>query len=253
VRRAFPHHAPRPARPAPRRLLGEPAQAALKRLGLIGSGRIGGALVQASLPGWEIARVLTRSRPCPDFFEQSFDLVVEAAGPQALREHGARALAIADVWTVSGAALADDSLFRTLQDAGRSSGHRLRVVAGAIAGLDGVSAAGVDPSMELKLQIDLPPGSSPASFKGTVRQAAKRFPDSVNVAVAAALAGPGLDRAQIEVRDATGPRHRLALSAQSRFGSLGAWTEPRLEPGAHPVAACLIAALRRELQTVWAG
>ena len=180
-------------------------------------------------------------------------MIVEAAGPRALAEHGARALAIADVWTVSGAALADHRLLQTLEEAGRSSGHRLRVVSGAIAGLDGVSAAAVDPAMELQLQIELPPEHPRAFFDGTVRQAAQRFPDSVNVAVAAALAGPGLDRARVEVRNPEGPRHRLALSARSRFGSLGAWTEPRLEPGAHPVAACLIAALRRELQTVWAG
>lgn len=180
-------------------------------------------------------------------------MIVEAAGPQALAEHGARALAIADVWTVSGAALADTVLFEELESTGRKAGHRLRIVAGAIAGLDGVSAAAVDPAMELTLQIEFPPDHPFSSFNGTVREAAQHFPDSVNVAVAAALAGPGLDRAQIEVRNSRGPRHRLALSAQSRFGSLGAWTEPRFEPGTHPVAACLIAALRRELQTVWAG
>ena len=187
------------------------------------------------------------------FFHEKYDVIIEAAGPQALAMHGARALAIADVWTVSGAALADDSLLRNLQAAGLSSGHRLRVVAGAIAGLDGIGAAAVDPAMELRLQIDFPPGNPATAFEGTVREAAKRFPDNVNVAVAAALAGPGLDRAQIEVRNSTGPRHRLALHAQSRFGWLGAWTEPRLAPDAHPVAACLIAALRRELQTVWVG
>jgi aspartate dehydrogenase len=180
-------------------------------------------------------------------------VIVEAAGPQALAMHGARALAIADVWTVSGSALADASLFEALLDAGRNSGHRLRLVAGAIAGLDGVSAAAVDPAMELTLEIDLPPDAPFSSFNGSVREAAQRFPESVKVAVAAALAGSGLDRSTIEVRNATGPRHRLALSARSRFGSLGAWTEPSLEPQAHPVAACLIAALRREVQTIWAG
>jgi aspartate dehydrogenase len=199
--------------------------------------------------------VLTRSRPCDDFFEQKFDVIVEAAGPQALAMHGARALAIADVWTVSGAALADESLLHHLETTGRSSGHRLRVVCGALAGLDGVSAASVDPAMQLNLQIDLPPDGSPPGvvYTGTVREAAKRYPDGVNVAVAAALAGPGLDRARIEVANPSGPKHRLALSAQSRFGSLGAWAEPHVAAHAHPVAACLIAALRRELQTVWVG
>ena len=191
-----------------------------------------------------------------EFFEEKYDLIVEAAGPQALAMHGARALAIADVWTVSGAALADDRLFQDLESVGRKSGHRLRLVPGAIAGLDGVAAAAVDPAVELHLELDLPPGDSPRRvlFKGTAREAAQRFPDGVNVAVAAALAGPGLDRTYVEVTN-PGPaaRHRLSVSAQSSFGSLGAWTEPRLAGDAHPVAACLIAGLRRELQTVWAG
>jgi aspartate dehydrogenase len=92
------------------------------------------------------------------------------------------------------------------------------------------------------------------AFSGSVREAALRFPDGVNVAVAAALAGPGLDRTRIDVmQPGPVPRHRLALTVRSRFGTTGAWSEPRVAPGVHPVAACLIAALRRELQTVWAG
>lgn len=207
------------------------------------------------LAGWEIARVLTRSRPSEDFFREKYDVIVEAAGPQALAMHGARALAIAEVWSVSGAALADERLFRELESAGRKSGHRLRLVSGAIAGLDGVALAAVDPDVRLDLKIDLPPGDAAAAtvFTGSVREAAKRFPDSVNVAVAAALAGPGLDRSRIEVSNPGTATQRLSLSAESPFVSLSAWTEPRLAPGVHPVAACLIAALRRELQSVWVG
>jgi aspartate dehydrogenase len=180
---------------------------------------------------------------------------VEVAGPSALAMHGARALALADVWTVSGTALADDRLLRDLESVGRASGHRLRLVSGAIAGLDGVAAAAVDPSMRLTLKIDLPPGDAPPGplFKGTVREAAQRFPDGVNVAVAAALAGPGLDGTTIEVSNPGAAKHRLSLGAESRFGWLSTWSEPRLAPGVHPVAACLNAALRRELQTVWVG
>jgi aspartate dehydrogenase len=216
--------------------------------------------VQASrdggLAGWEIAGVLTRSLSPDSFFLNAYDLIIEAAGPAALAMHGARALAIADVWTVSGTALADERLFRDLESMARNSGHRLRLVSGAIAGLDGIAAAAIDPSMRLSLSIDLPPTDARhgASFKGTVREAAQRFPDGVNVAVAAALAGPGLDQVEIEVSNpGRVERHRLALTAESRFGSLAAWVEPRLAPGSHPVAACLVAALRRELQAIWAG
>jgi aspartate dehydrogenase len=87
-----------------------------------------------------------------------------------------------------------------------------------------------------------------------VREAAARFPDAVNVAVAAALSGPGLDAAHVRVRHpGPVPRHRLALQAESAAGSLRVEVSPQLSQGAHPVACNVIAALRRELQVVQVG
>ena len=128
--------------------------------------------------------------------------------------------------------------------------------AGAFAGLDGVSAAAAAPGTTVTGGIDLPPGPAPAGcrFKGSVREAARHFPNAVNVAVAAALAGPGLDLAQIVVQH-PGPvaRHRLVLQAESAAGSLRVEVEPELGQGVHPVACSVIAALQREMQVVWAG
>jgi aspartate dehydrogenase len=167
-----------------------------------------------------------------------------------------RVLRACDLWTVSGAALADDALLRSLEAAGRETGHRLRILPGAFAGLDGVATAAAAPNASLHLDIDLMPGPAPAElrFSGTVRQAAVQFPNSVNVAVAAALAGPGLDAAHIDVRH-PGPveRNRLALRAESAAGTFEASVQPRLTHGVHPVACNVIAALRREMQTVWVG
>lgn len=241
-----------------------------RRLGMIGFGRIALPIIDCwndgGLPGWTVAGVLARGsrqrgpvRSTDDaeaFFGKPFDLIIEAAGPSALAAHGERALGLADVWTVSAAALADATLFERLHDAGVRTGHRLRVMPGAIAGLDGVAMASVDPAAELRLDIDLLPGPGPRVlvFSGSVREAAMRFPDSVNVAAAAALAGPGLDKAQINVYH-PGPvsRHRLALSVTSCFGVVQASVEPLRGPGVHPVAACLIAALRAESRSIWSG
>lgn len=241
-----------------------------RRLGIIGFGSIASPVIDCwrdgGLPGWTIAGILARGsrqrgslRSIDDadaFFSQPFDLIVEAAGPPALAAHGKRALRAADVWTVSAAALADATLFAELKDACAETGHRLRVMSGAIAGLDGVAMASVDPAAELVLEIELPPGEGPRAlvFSGTVREAAVRFPDSVNVAAAAALAGPGLDKTQIRVfHPGPVPRHRLSLSITSCFGVVHASVEPLRGPGVHPVAACLIAALRAELQSMWIG
>ncbi|HVL57020.1 MAG TPA: aspartate dehydrogenase domain-containing protein, partial [Burkholderiaceae bacterium] len=189
---------------------------AAHRFGLIGCGRIGAAVVEAwqqgLAPGWQLQGVLARSPRRIDgvatftdataFLALDVDLIVEVAGPQALAQLGPQALLRADTWTVSATALADPAVFEALWAAGAAGGHRLRVLAGAIAGLDGVAAASVDPDARLQLSIDLPPVARPSGvapegrqvvFTGSVRQAAARFPTKVNVAAAAALAGPGLD------------------------------------------------------------
>jgi aspartate dehydrogenase len=237
-----------------------------RRFALIGAGRIAQPVIEAwragELPGWQLESVLTRQprqidgvRSTTDaaaFFAGGHVLVVDTAGPAALALHACAALASADVWTVSAVALADPQLFAKVEETARRSGHRL--LHGAAAGLDGVAAACVDPDAVLHLQIDLPPGGGPPGviFSGTVREAARRFPDSVNVAVTLAFAGAGLDRTRIEVShpDPATP-YRLALRVSSRYGTCVVETSPRVGPGVHPVAASVIAALRNELKTVW--
>lgn len=244
--------------------------AAPRRLGLIGCGRIARPVIDTwrdgGLAGWTITGVLARgmhdlgplkSTDDPDaFFASPYELIVEAAGPPALAQHGVRALAVAEVWTVSAAALADEALLSAVRNAGEKAGHRLRVVSGAMAGLDGVAMASVDPEVELQLDIDLMPGEGPRSlvFCGTVREAAVRYPDGVNVAAAAALAGPGMDLARIRVsHPGAVPQRQLGLTATSRYGTVRASVSPLVGPGVHPVAASLVAALRETLKTVWVG
>lgn len=243
---------------------------AARRLGLIGCGRIGGPVLAAcqagQLPGWQVCSVLVRrtdagrgplfTTDLGAFLATRPDVVVEVAGPTALASAGEQVLRCADLWTTSGAALADEPLLCRLHAAGCESGHRLRILPGAFAGLEGVAASAVAPGATLQLDIELPPGPAPAEqrFNGSVREAARRFPNAVNVAVAAALAGPGLDATRIEVRH-PGPvaRNRLVLHAESAAGTLHVEVQPELGQGVHPVACSVIATLRRETQVVWVG
>lgn len=240
------------------------------RFALIGHGRIGRCVLQAwrrgALPGWAPAAVLVRQLPTepdpllttdvPVFLASAPDVFIDAAGPEALAAHGEATLAVAPLWTVSAAALADAALYARLERAVRDSGHRLRVLPGAIAGLDGVAMAATDPGCRLELDVELLPDDQPAAdlFSGSVREAARRFPHSVNVAAAAALAGPGLDASTLRVsRPGPVPHNRLALRAESRLGSVHAETQPRVADGVHPVAASIVAALRQQLQPIWVG
>jgi aspartate dehydrogenase len=244
--------------------------AAPRRFALVGCGRIGAPVLAAwqgaALPGWQLTGVLVKTldgRRGPLFTNELSvllagqpELIVEVAGPSALATVGEAMLRAADVWTTSVVALADAALVARLEACGRASGHRLRVLPGAFAGLDGVATLAAAPQAALELDIDLPPGPAPAEdrFSGSVREAAKRYPDAVNVAVAAALSGPGLDATRIRVRH-PGPvaRHRLALRSESAAGSVQVDVWPQLLPGVHPVACSVIAALRRELQVIWVG
>lgn len=244
--------------------------AARRRLGLVGCGRIGTPVLAAcaagQLPGWEVCAVLVQratadrnalfTRDLDDLVACRPDLVVEVAGPPALAALGEQLLLHADVWSISAAALADEQLQQRLEAAGRASGHRLRILPGAIAGLDGVAVASVAPGATLALDLEQLPSPEPAGtcFIGSARTAARRYPNAVNVAVAAALAGPGLDATQVELRH-PGPtaRHRLALQARSAAGSLRVEVQPALDQGVHPVACSVIAALRRETQVIWVG
>jgi aspartate dehydrogenase len=244
--------------------------AASRKLGLVGCGRIGAPVLAAwqagQLPGWQITGVLVRrteadrgalfTADLTTFLASGPDIVVEVAGPPVLATIGEQVLRSANLWTASGAALADEALMQRLETAARETGHRLRILPGAFAGLDGVSASATVPDATLQLQIELLPGPEPAAlrFSGTVREAARLFPNAVNVAVAAALAGPGLDATRIEVRHpGPVPRNRLALQAHSAAGSLRVEVQPELGQGVHPVACSVIAALQREMQAVWVG
>jgi aspartate dehydrogenase len=124
--------------------------------------------------------------------------------------------------------------------------------------LDGIATAARDPDMQLHLTLCRPGiHSEPGQlFAGSVRDGARRFPNETNVAVAAAIAGHGLDRSRIEIISVASPgRHSLTAVADSRYGRFT--TEVALLPQGvmpgHPVAASVIAALERETRTVWAG
>ena len=249
-----------------------PIGGAEQSVGIIGCGLIATPVIRAlqrgELPGWKLGAVLARSqRQLADvdvlddadrFFSQPFDLIVEAAGPGAVTAHGVRALGLADVWSVSGTALADPQLLTELEQIGAESNHRFRLVAGAISGLDGVAALSVAHDATVHATVDLVPKGNETTvvFEGTVSEAAAHYPHHVNVTVATALAGLGMDRTSVTIRQpkADAP-HTLTVEARSRDGAVQATALPVVSPpdGIHIVASSLIAALRRENQVIWVG
>lgn len=188
------------------------------RVSVLGAGAIGGrvaaALARGGVPGAELVGVVTRApKPSGRFTELdidtaigSSDIVVEAAGIDAVRQHGPGVIASGtDLLITSVGALADDRLRHALLHGGPG---RTRLTAGAIGGLDILAAASLDDGLDA---VSLTSTKRPTSliqpwmdaatvnllrttsgavtlFDGGVREAVRLFPKSLNVAVAVAVA-----------------------------------------------------------------
>jgi aspartate dehydrogenase len=223
------------------------------RLGLIGLGAIGSEVLAAAdtgeLPGVDLVAVLVRRPRAPSpslvlttepdrFFRQRFDAVLECAGHQAVREHGARALGGgSDLLVTSAGALTDDAVLTSLLAAAERGSARLVVPSAGIGALDILAAAargGLDEvtvtvrkdplswkSTVAETQCDLDRLEAPITlYDGPVREGARRYPQNVNISAAAALAGIGLDRTRLVIIADPGiATHVVEIAARGRFGS----------------------------------
>ena len=152
------------------------------------------------------------------------DVVVEAASQQAVRDWGEEVLKKGvDFMVIATGAYGDAALWRRHVKAAAKSGARLRLPAGAIAGLDGLLAMrlgtlecvkyiSIKPphawsGTPAETEFDLPAIKEPTViFRGKAADAGRLYPKNANLAVTVALCGAGLDRTEIElVADPTLP------------------------------------------------
>jgi aspartate dehydrogenase len=210
--------------------------------GLAGNCRLVAVLVrEKSLAGARDALpagILVTDRP-QEFLGQAPDLVIETAGHEALRAYGPAVLAAgADLVTISAGALANDAFRTELVAAALANDTRILIPSGAIAGLDGVSAAALSPQTTVthltrkppaawrgtaaEQQIDVDQLAEPVTLlEGTARQSAAAYPSNVNVQAAVALAGIGLDSTRVQVIAdpfVTGNVHEI--TARGEFGEM---------------------------------
>lgn len=205
-----------------------------ERIGIVGLGAMGQQVVHrlcAEPPGNISLAVLTRrgatTKPLAAQVEVFGNLeallqwkphlVVECAGHDAvvnvvptLLEHGV------DVALASVGALADPNLLATLKVASRKRGATLAYVAGAIGGLDVLSAARNATLRRVTYIGRKPPSAWAGSvaeqtcelqtlreplpiFRGSAVDAARLYPKNANVAAAVALAGVGFEATRVEL------------------------------------------------------
>lgn len=153
----------------------------------------------------------------PERLADDVDLVVEAAGQEALATYGEAYLgAGAELLVVSVGALVDAELFARLRAAG---GRRLHLTSGAIGGLDLLRAAKrAGPIDHITLTTTKQPASllqdwmddettaalqagveQVVAFDGPAADAVARFPQSVNVAATLALSVGSWDLVRVRV------------------------------------------------------
>ncbi|MCI3923052.1 aspartate dehydrogenase [Paenibacillus sp. TRM 82003] len=173
------------------------------------------------------------------FFARPHDIIVECAGHESVKSHGEAALRSgADLIVVSVGAFADEELLNRLRAAAKAAGSRIVVPSAAIGGLDRIAAGAVGPMEGVALvtrkppkawygtivetRVDLATMKAPfLAFEGAAREAAKRFPESVNVCAALSLAGIGFDRTEVRVyADPTVSHNTHEIEARGLFGEI---------------------------------
>lgn len=223
-------------------------------ISVIGAGKIGAEVIRhvARAPGLRLGRVLTRGG-APDtdslaiFLDTPADVIVEAAGPGALRAYGRECLARADVWTVGAAALVDPALRDEFGTVAQRAGTRLRLFS---PWAFGIGTAPADSVSRLTLRIVRHGGPA---WHGPLDEAARLFPGEVNFAVAAALSGPGLAATRIEFVGAGGPgTHRIETDCVTEAG-ISRSAIDLTGQGRHPTALSLIAALEAMTRAIGYG
>lgn len=220
------------------------------RVGLIGLGAIGRAVARllASEAASEVAVVgaLVRDPARPrqgvgfpvvasagGLLALEPELVIECGGHAALAMHGPAILrAGRDLVAVSVGALALPETHDALLEA-TCGGGRIVVASGAIGALDAISSATLGGLERVTHTTRKPPRSlldageadalteAREIFRGSAREGALRFPESINVAAAVSLAGIGLDRTEVcVIADPAVTRNHHEVVAEGAFGKL---------------------------------
>lgn len=167
------------------------------------------------------------------------DYVIEVAGQAAVKEHAEKVLSKGwDLGLISVGTFADHAFFVKLQQTAEASGAHIHLLAGAIAGIDGIAAAKEGGLEKVTYQGCKSPNSWRGSYAeqlvdldqvteatvfyaGTAREAAQKFPANANVAATIALAGVGMDETWVELMvDPHITQNKHTIIAKGRFGQM---------------------------------
>jgi aspartate dehydrogenase len=139
-----------------------------------------------------------------------------------------------DLLVVSIGAMANKDVEEAILESAKQGGSRVYVASGAIGALDAIASAAVCGGLHRVTHTTRKPARAllePAEaadlteprelFRGSAREGALRFPESINVAAAVSLAGIGLDRTEVcVIADPSVDRNSHEVVAEGDFGNL---------------------------------
>lgn len=203
------------------------------KLGIIGSGYLSEIIADAYtaglMPQFELVAVLGNNPQAfadkyeikgytdiDAFLENGFDYVAEAAAIKAVKDYGVKILnSGSNLTMLSIGALADEDFYNTLSEAALKSGKQVMLPSGAIGGLDVISTIRTMGDATTHLYSKKNPNDLHGTvlmrdglteidavtplFKTSAKEAIDLLPTKLNIAVATALAGNGLDDTTIEM------------------------------------------------------
>ena len=208
-----------------------------------------------------------------ELLKQKPSLVVECAGQQAVRDCAHAVLKSGvDLMVISTGALATPGAFDALAETARTTGARMIIPAGAIAGLDGLGALKLAGLKSVRYTSIKPPVAwvgTPAEqvvnlaellkrtvvFEGSAREAAINFPKNANVAATIALATLGLDQTRVRlIADPSAASNTGIIESESAIGSLTLTMSGRASANLKTSASTafsVIHAINRRTASVW--
>ena len=170
----------------------------------------------------------------------SLDIIIECASKDAVREFGKKIIeSKKDLIVLSVGAFSDKEYLAELQNLSSSNSTRILIPTGAIAGLDSIrsvrkylnsvtitttkhpkSLAGAPFFESSRIRLD-DINSETVLFEGNASTAIELFPANVNVAVAVALAGVGLEKTHVKIMtDPLISVNKHEIIAKGSFGEI---------------------------------
>lgn len=193
------------------------------RLGIIGCGSIGNFVAEEVVRGGfaELVAVYDiefkrakevaekcNTKPCKtfdDFISNEFDIVLESASQQAVKEYAVRILERTNLIVMSAGALVDTNLLLDIIEVAKKNSRKVWIPSGAVAGIDAIKAVSWC-AEEVRLVTRKNPSNLGLKcederivFEGDVREAVKKFPKNINVAAVVSLAGAGFDKTKVRI------------------------------------------------------